>query len=64
MLARMMTRRKSAIGLVVCLVIVQMANMPTSTLQPSALWSDLGLIGAIVFLVLLCVGPRKKREGE
>ncbi|NGO41167.1 hypothetical protein [Streptomyces ureilyticus] len=45
-------------------MIVQMANMPASTLQPSALWSDLGLIGAIVFLVLLCVGPRKKREGE
>ncbi len=57
-------RRDSAIGLVLCPLIVQMADMPTSELRPSALWRDLGLLGAIVFLVLLCIGPRRKQEGD
>ena len=53
-----MKRWKSAIGLVICLGVMQQANTP-GELYYSAAWQDLSLIGSVVFLVVLCIGPRK-----
>lgn len=53
-----MKRWKSAIGLVICLGVTQQANTP-GALYYSAVWQDLGLLGSVIFLVVLCIGPRK-----
>jgi hypothetical protein len=57
-----MKRWKSAIGLVFCLGVLQQANAPGSELYYAAVWQDLGLIGTVVFLVMLCIGPRHKGD--
>ncbi|MGO4749731.1 hypothetical protein AB4212_14090 [Streptomyces sp. 2MCAF27] len=58
-----MKRWKSAIGLVFCVAVTQQANTP-GALYYSALWQDLGLIGTVVFFIVLCIGPRKNGQGK
>lgn len=55
-----MKRWMSGLGFLFCCSAVQQGNKPDSTLSNPALWSDLGLVGALVFLVLLIIGPRGK----
>lgn len=59
-----MKRWISGLGLLFCLSAVQQGNAPDSTLSSPALWADLGLVGAVVFLVLLIIGPRGKRAAD
>ncbi|MFW6693729.1 hypothetical protein [Streptomyces sp. MAR4 CNX-425] len=54
-----MTRGKAAIGLLLCFTAVSSVGNPNTDLSP--LWGDAGLIGAVIFLVLLIKGPGKKR---
>ncbi|MBV7694725.1 hypothetical protein, partial [Streptomyces sp. TRM70350] len=57
-----MKRWQSAIGLVLCLSAMQQAN----TLSYPAFWNDVGLLGFIFFLVMLCIGPRglRRKRGD
>ncbi|GEC02436.1 hypothetical protein SSP24_00910 [Streptomyces spinoverrucosus] len=57
-----MKRWQSAIGLLLCLSAMQQA----STLSYPAFWNDVGLLGFIFFLVMLCVGPRglSRKRGD
>lgn len=55
-----MKRWQGAIGLVLCLSAVQQGGDPNSDVSP--LMADVGLLGIVVFLVLLIKGPGKTKR--
>jgi hypothetical protein len=59
-----MKRWQSSIGLVFCLSAMQQANKPGTELSYPAVRSDLGLVGAVFFLVMLFIGPRRKKRDD
>jgi hypothetical protein len=59
-----MKRWQAGLGLVFCLSGMSAANRPDTELENPAIWNDLSLLGFVFFLVMLCIGPGRRKHGS